>query len=232
MLERVIPLTWLHTGVIGAATAGVGNTGVDDATSGGSFNYSTATTYTIEIDSGGGAGPDAFKWSNDGGATWEQENVTIVAGKAILLENGLTISFAAASGHDVGDTWTVACTGQVVSDTALALNSTPLVNPDCKYMTLNIDYDKGSEDGLVIYIVKTTSTGAGLEYRNARLMDAGDGNLIPFNAAIKMNADARFTTPPIDMTGIKYFKIYQIRDGAVGADGLFTLSCLLLLFSY
>lgn len=223
MLERVVPLTWLHTGVIGVATADVGNTGVDDLTSGGKFNFSTATNYVVEIDNGDDHSPNSFKWSNDNGVSWEAEEIAIVAGKAYTLENGLTVSFAASDGHDTGDKWTIACSGQVVSDTPVAMGGV-LINPDCENLTLNVDYDKGSEDGLMIYIVKTTSTGTSLEYRNVRLMDAGDGNLLPFNAAIKMGADARFVTPPIDMRGIKYFKIYQIRDGAVGADGVFTLS--------
>jgi len=58
--------------------------------------------YRVEIDATGT--PDTFKWSNDGGSTWEATGVAIT-GSAQLLENRIYVTFAATTGHTVGDYW-------------------------------------------------------------------------------------------------------------------------------
>jgi hypothetical protein len=62
------------------------------------------TTYRVEID--GTGTPDTFKWSRDGGVTWEAEGVPIAgAATAMELELGILIEFAATTGHTSGDYW-------------------------------------------------------------------------------------------------------------------------------
>ena len=78
-------------------------TGLDDATSGGTFTGTEDTNYKVEIDGVGEI--DTFKWSDDGGATWEATLVAITGG-AQELNNGVTITFGATTGHTVGDYWT------------------------------------------------------------------------------------------------------------------------------
>jgi hypothetical protein len=71
--------------------------------------YGTAdTTYTVEID--GTGTPNTFKWSNDGGGSWEATTVSITA-LWIALENGLEIKFSHTTGWTSGDKFTVACKG-------------------------------------------------------------------------------------------------------------------------
>ncbi|MFC1703058.1 hypothetical protein ACFLZO_01190, partial [Patescibacteria group bacterium] len=77
-------------------------TGLDDATSGGTFVGSTGLSYRVEID--GTGTPDTFRWSDDGGSTWDASTVSIT-GAAQVLNNGVTITFTATTGHTSGDRW-------------------------------------------------------------------------------------------------------------------------------
>jgi len=78
--------------------------GLDDATSGGTFSGSEPTEYLVEID--GTGTPDTFKWSKNGGSTWEATGVNIT-GAAQTLDSGVTITFTATTGHTSGDQWTI-----------------------------------------------------------------------------------------------------------------------------
>ena len=76
--------------------------GTNDLTRGRTFTGTADTAYRIEID--GTGTPDTFKWSNDGGTTWEATGVAIT-GSAQTLEYGLTVTFAATTGHTLADRW-------------------------------------------------------------------------------------------------------------------------------
>lgn len=82
-------------------------TGLNDATSGGTFTGSAAANYRVQIDATGT--PDTFEWSGDGGTTWHSTGVAI-DGTAQTLNNGVTITFAATTGHTLGDYWDFATT--------------------------------------------------------------------------------------------------------------------------
>jgi len=77
--------------------------GLNDATSGGTFSGGSDIDYKVEID--GTGTPDTFKWSDDGGSTWDATLVAI-DGTAQTLNNGVTITFAATTGHTLADSWT------------------------------------------------------------------------------------------------------------------------------
>jgi len=78
--------------------------GLDDLTSGGTFSADSADNvdYYVEID--GTGTPDTFKWSKDGGSTFEATTVAIT-GLAQTLDNGVTITFGATTGHTLADKW-------------------------------------------------------------------------------------------------------------------------------
>lgn len=80
--------------------------GLDDGSFSGVFDgdHRTSFRYRAEID--GTGTPDTFRWSRDGGATWAVSTVSIT-GAAQLLENGLYVTFAATTGHTIGDRWDV-----------------------------------------------------------------------------------------------------------------------------
>jgi hypothetical protein len=69
---------------------------------------STTTTgevgrqYRVEIESAGS--PDTLKWSRDGGANWYKTGIA-VTGTEQSLENGLSVTLGATTGHTAGDTW-------------------------------------------------------------------------------------------------------------------------------
>ncbi len=76
--------------------------GLDDLTNTAVFTGTVPLNYRVEIDAEGT--PDTFKWSDDGGSTWDVETVAIT-GAAQTLNNGITITFAATTGHTDGDYW-------------------------------------------------------------------------------------------------------------------------------
>ena len=100
ILGKDIVLTILSSEVDSATFSG---SGTDDMTTGGSFTGDSAAEYVVEID--GTGTPDTFKWSDDGGSTWDATTVDIT-GSAQSLNNGVEVTFGSTTGHDVGDRWT------------------------------------------------------------------------------------------------------------------------------
>lgn len=88
---------------IGAAQA---TAVLDDATFSGTYNHLADLTYRVEIDLA--AATDTFKWSKDGGTTWEATG-TAVTGTAQELDNGVFVTIAATTGHTLADLWDSAC---------------------------------------------------------------------------------------------------------------------------
>ena len=81
-------------------------TGLDDMTldAGTAYTGHLDATWRVQID--GTGTPDTFKWSKDGGVTWEQEEREIAgAATAMLLDDGIYIEFAATTGHTATEYW-------------------------------------------------------------------------------------------------------------------------------
>lgn len=82
--------------------------GLDDCTADcDSYTQSTPLSYRVQID--GAGAPDTFKWSDDGGSTWDATLVAIT-GAAQTLNNGVTITFTATTGHTVDNYWDISAT--------------------------------------------------------------------------------------------------------------------------
>jgi len=79
---------------------GFKGTGLNDVTWGTACSNAASRDYLAEIDANGTA--DTFRWSVDGGSSWEAEDV-VITGAAQTLDNGQTITFAATTGHTIGD---------------------------------------------------------------------------------------------------------------------------------
>lgn len=75
--------------------------GLDDATSGGTYTGVSRAKYLVQIDATGT--PDTFKWSDDNGSSWTSG--VSITGAAQSLSNGVTITFAATTGHTLADEW-------------------------------------------------------------------------------------------------------------------------------
>jgi len=76
--------------------------GLNDLTPGGTFTGTEPTRFKVVID--GEGTPDTINWTKDGGVTWEATGVSIT-GAAQTLENGISITFAATTGHSMGESW-------------------------------------------------------------------------------------------------------------------------------
>jgi len=76
--------------------------GTDDMSAGGFFIGTATLNYRIQIDATGT--PDTFSWSDDGGSTWDATGVAI-SGAVQALNNGVTITFSATTGHTLSDRW-------------------------------------------------------------------------------------------------------------------------------
>ncbi len=74
--------------------------GLNDLT----FSGASVLTYRVKIDATGT--PDTFTWSDDGGSSWEATGVAIT-GSAQELNNGVTVTFAATTGHTATDYWDI-----------------------------------------------------------------------------------------------------------------------------
>jgi len=90
-----------HLDVTGVFTG----SGLDDVTEGGTFSGSTTNVYVVTIDATGT--PDTFSWTKDGGTATTGVAIT---GGAQTLDNGVTVTFAATTGHTLADLWTITAT--------------------------------------------------------------------------------------------------------------------------
>jgi len=96
--------------LIGAVTHA--GSGLDDMSAGGELDSGVGRkAYLVEIDLADTT--DTFRWSYDDGESWEAEDVAIT-GAEQELENGVTITFAATTGHTLGDQWSFSVDGAVV----------------------------------------------------------------------------------------------------------------------
>lgn len=86
---------------VGFTTTAFGGSGLNDATYGGAETTTVAHTYVVQIDATGT--PDTFKWKVDSGSFTTGVAVT---GSAQTLANGVTITFAATTGHTLNASWT------------------------------------------------------------------------------------------------------------------------------
>lgn len=77
--------------------------GLNDATSGGTYTGIVDATYTVIIDSSV-ASPDTFKWKKNAGSF--TTGVSMTAG-AHTLSDGVTITFATQNGHTLNDQWVI-----------------------------------------------------------------------------------------------------------------------------
>jgi hypothetical protein len=122
LVERMMTIDGVYDVVITAPAANVlaqvisaadfTGSGLDDMTAGGTFTGTGRRTYIVQVDGTGAT--DTVKWSRDNGATWASSEVLMIAATPIELELGLTVTFAAATGHTLTDRWTVVASAAVV----------------------------------------------------------------------------------------------------------------------
>jgi len=92
----------IASGYLGAIT--FSGAGLDDMEHGlrSRFTLASDINYKVEID--GTGSPNTFKWSDDGGSTWDATLVSIT-GADQALNNGVYIRFGATTGHTSTNSW-------------------------------------------------------------------------------------------------------------------------------
>lgn len=102
VIESLSTLLFMASGYLGAITFTGG--GLNDMKHGSNsrYTYTSDLNYKVEID--GTGSPNTFKWSDDGGSTWDATGVSITAADQ-SLNNGITIRFGATTGHTSGNNW-------------------------------------------------------------------------------------------------------------------------------
>jgi hypothetical protein len=156
---------------LSAATAAIGTpvftgTGLNDLSKGGTFNVLVDHVYTIIID--GNGTPDTFKWKKDNGSFTTGVAIT---GSAQTLSEGVTITFAATTGHTIGDQWVVTVTAGVAIASAVAVaDLLPIAVGSGAELVI---YDGNNSNGTVLYDGLTANWSAGVtQYINKLLQNA------------------------------------------------------------
>lgn len=137
--------------------------GLDDMIVSGIFLEETTITYVIQIDSEGT--PDTFKWSKDGGATWEDTGIEITREEQ-NLEHDIYVKFLASTGHTLNENWTFRGIAQVK-------------NRDSSWYTF---YPNGGSikiptDNTGVYHVQAMTNATGELYSNIPVIFRGGGNI-------------------------------------------------------
>lgn len=222
MWELVVKKKPLFSGVVGAPA--FTGTGTDDLMVIGPSFFAATRSYRIEIDSTS----ETFRWSNDNGVSWEAEDIDVgyAVGTYYELINaehereGLKIKFGVRSGHVNGDLWDIVTTGDVVAASETAV-SPVIINSGAEELIISGEYVKGTEDGLILYVKMPLEYTDTVQQRFGRNIDTGDGGLIYKPEYFKLEASANYKYR-VNVSGVPFYQLYQIRSGAVAADGLFT----------
>ena len=224
MWTQLVRKKALHAGVIGTPVF-VG-TGENDIVVSGTPYFAPSRQYVVTIDSAN----ETFKWSNDNGATWEEEDVSIAAitqASFYELKNaegekeGIKFGFSGgATGHDDTDEWSFTTTGNVVSSTLVAVSAIQ-ANSGAEELIVRGEYSKGTEDGLQLRIYSPLEYNDTVLHRPCRGIDTGDGGLIYKAEYMKLDASGNYMFR-FNISGLGLWRLYQIRDGAAAVTGVFT----------
>lgn len=128
---------------IGSASQ-ISNTSLIDThtlTTSGVYTGSNTRHYVIEIDAVHTT-PNKFKWSNDGGKTF-QDNYVDITSSAITLESGVQITFAETTGYSLENYYTfMACVSAYVNDSATYLTQEAYtLKPNMGYLVSETETD-------------------------------------------------------------------------------------------
>lgn len=120
-------ITGISTYITPSSTASIFN-----LTTGGTYTGTTTKYYKVEMDSA-----STFKWSNNGGQTFQNELVN-ASTSPITLDDGITITFDSATGFVAGVYWTFTAIVVATTSSSTNRNSQPAktVKKGISYMTV------------------------------------------------------------------------------------------------
>jgi hypothetical protein len=88
-----------------------GSPGLSDLTVAGTPTAGDAE-YDVQLKITTAGATDKFDWSLDAGVTWEATAVTMTGSPQTLGTTGITVDFAATTGHTADDTWDFSTTSR------------------------------------------------------------------------------------------------------------------------
>ena len=94
--------------------------GLNDGTFSGTFNNPSSENVRVKIASTGT--PDQIQWSVNGGSTYPISATNITGSAQALGDTGLSITFAATTGHTVNNYWQVTGTPGAVVNSSGSMN--------------------------------------------------------------------------------------------------------------
>lgn len=174
-IDKVIIANYMTT-IIAYTAAGA--PGLNDASSQApSTNLESGTVYNVIIDSIAGSGNtnifDTFKWNTSKAAGYTTL-VPIVAGMAYYLADGITVTFAAQSGHTLADSWAITSgPAQAVSEAVGLSGSKNYINYQLQNVPGSIGLNNPGARTAFGIVAKATVV-AGTEI----FSDDGNGNLL------------------------------------------------------
>jgi hypothetical protein len=124
----------------GFGTTTFTGSGLNDLTYGGNYNSSDVRTYRVKIDAA--AATDTFTWSQNVAAGWDATGVAII-GTAQELIKGITVTFAATTGHVLNEYWEITT---IITTTAMH-----------KLGEIVVDHEGTSADDKGELVVKTNN---------------------------------------------------------------------------
>jgi len=102
MASPTTPQHGKHAAIYALRPNGFSGSGLNDLTWGTGFTGAATAYYEVVIDHANA--PDSFKWRKNGGAWTEDVGIT---GAEQTLDEGQKLTFAADTGHTVGDQWII-----------------------------------------------------------------------------------------------------------------------------
>ena len=88
-----------------SAAESIVNTGTGNLTSWGTYLGVDSREYVVEIDSNGT--PDTFRWSSNGGLSFNDSGIAIVADTNYTLSAGVLVEFNSTNAYELGDRWRI-----------------------------------------------------------------------------------------------------------------------------
>jgi len=170
----VIALSAVKSAKTIVGTAMFTGSGLDDCTSGGTFNGALQAEYEAEIDATGA--PDTFKWrkrTRNADGSWNAwgsyTTGVAITGSAQTLDSAVTITFPATTGHTLADKWTVR-------------TSVTEIRPNANYSTDTVQFDWGDPVGTMksatlTAVLSSTELAAGQGNAGDRFLVLKDPNV-------------------------------------------------------
>ena len=172
------PIYWTSTGrrdtIQSIGKLVVGNSDTTNITVTGTYTGSTSKNYLIQIDSN--VGTNTFRWSSDGGITFNNKfvNITYSTSNVVSLDNGLSVTFTSNTGFNLHQQMSF-----MAKVTANVSSTSSISTPELMYTLQPYHSYLGTETATDL-VIKTNNT--------EKIRLTGDGSI----AINKTSADAEF----------------------------------------